>query len=63
MVFVEGERTPGYKHSTLSGAELEAKRLTETLGKPSYVLASIKKISLPDKFVIKDMRPSEDLPF
>jgi hypothetical protein len=64
MVFVEGEHSPTYKHACIENAELEAKRLTDLTKKPSYVLASIKSINLPEKFIVTDIRPKgEELPF
>lgn len=65
MVFVEGEHSPTYKHSSIESAESEAKRLTEKTGKASYVLASIKSIKLPEKFIVDDIRPYDmnNLPF
>lgn len=64
MVFVEGERTPAYKHPALELAEMEAKRLSQLTEKPAYVLASIKSIEVPPKFIISDLRPDgQDLPF
>lgn len=64
MVFVEGERTPAYKHPALELAEMEAKRLAQLTEKPAYVLASIKSIEVPPKFIVNDIRPEgQDLPF
>ena len=42
MVFVEGERNPTFRHSTIESAEREAERLARELRKKSYVLCSIK---------------------
>jgi len=64
MVFVEGEKTPSYKHSELDLAEHEAKRLSDLTGKTAYVLCSLKAITAPIKYVIEDVRPPIDsLPF
>lgn len=64
MVFVEGERTPVFKHTTLEMAEHEAKRLSQLTEKPAYVLASIKSIEVPPKYIIQDIRPTgHELPF
>ena len=64
MVFVEGEHTPSCKHTSIESAEMEAKRLTEQTKKTSYVLASVKSISLPEKFIVADVRPEgQDLPW
>ncbi|QXN68054.1 hypothetical protein [Microcystis phage Mae-Yong924-2] len=62
MVYLENERTPTYKHPTLTGAEKEAKRLAEQHGKKAYVLCSLKSFELA-KFKEEDYRPSDDLPF
>lgn len=63
MVFLEGERTPTYRHSTLDGAETEAKRLSKQYGKKSFVLCSLKSFEI-NEFTIKDCRPDiDDLPF
>ena len=37
MVYVEGEHTPAYKHSDLTSAETEAKRLAKSLNRKAYV--------------------------
>lgn len=65
MVFLEGQNTPTCKHNDLPSAEGEARRLTEKTGLKSYVLATIKSIELPAKFVVADIRPKsvDDLPF
>ena len=64
MVFLENGNNPTCRHSTLDGAENEAKRLTELTGNKSWVLCSIKSISVPQKYTIEDCRPnSDDLPF
>lgn len=62
MVFLENERTPSYKHNTLSSAETEAKRLSKTYGKRAYVLCSIKSFEIVE-FKEMDLRPDNDLPF
>lgn len=64
MVFVEGERTPTFKHTTLPMAENEAKRLAKLTEKPAYVLASIKSIEIPPAYIVQDIRPTgTELPF
>ncbi|WP_259295885.1 hypothetical protein [Bacteroides xylanisolvens] len=64
MVYVEGEHTPAYKHSDLTSAETEAKRLAESLNRKAYVLCSIKSFEV-NKFMVRDCRPTlgDDLPF
>jgi hypothetical protein len=62
MVFVEGQQTPTYKHTSLESAETEAKRLARTLKKKAIVLASIKSIELHE-FNIEDLRDLDFLPF
>lgn len=63
MVFLENGNDPTFRHNTLEGAEKEAKRLTELTGRKSWVLCSIKSISVPQKFTIEDCSPELDLPF
>ena len=62
MVYLEGERTPTYKHSTLELAEQEAKRLAKEYRKKAFVLCSLKSFEV-NEFTIKDCRPDSDLPF
>ena len=63
MVFVQGEHTPSYKHSSIESAETEAKRLAKLLSKKAYVLCSIKSFEI-NEFKIEDCRPdNNDLPF
>lgn len=62
MVYLENERTPTYRHSTLSGAENEAKRLAKEFGKKAFVLTTIKSFKV-NEFVVEDCRPDDDLPF
>ena len=62
MVYLEGERTPTFRHVTMDSAEQEAKRLAETHGKKAYVLATIKSFE-NTKFKVEDCRPPIDLPF
>lgn len=61
MVFVENGCTPTYKHSDFESAQTEAKRLTETTGKPTYVLQSVLKVEL-SKFNLTPMS-CDNLPF
>ncbi|MCO5268505.1 MAG: hypothetical protein M9897_06390 [Brumimicrobium sp.] len=66
MVFLEGERTPAYKHPNLASAELEAQRLAKIHMKKAYVLCSIKSFEL-QMFKTEDCRPDsydiDGLPF
>ncbi len=63
MVYLENERTPAYKHSTLASAEKEAKRLSKEYGKKAYVLCTLKSFEIVE-FKVEDCRPDVDeLPF
>ena len=62
MVFLEGGNSPKFQHYSLSDAENEAKRLSVAHGKKAVILASIKSVE-EKRFEIKDLRPTEDLPF
>lgn len=63
MVYLENERTPTFKHSTLASAEAEAKRLAKQFGKKAVVLCSIKSFEIVE-FKEEDCRPDMDeLPF
>ena len=64
MVYVGGEHTPAYKHSDLTSAGTEAKRLAESLNRKAYVLCSIKSFEV-NKLTVRDCRPTlgDDLPF
>lgn len=63
MVYLENERTPTYKHSTLERAETEAKRLSKQYGKKAFVLCSLKSFEIVE-FKVEDCRPDVDeLPF
>lgn len=63
MVFLEGERTPTYKHETIESAETEAKRLAKLYGKKAFVLCSLKSFEV-NEFTVEDCRPDMyDLPF
>ena len=42
MVYLEGERTPTYKHDTIKQAEKEAERLSVQFNKKAYVLCTLK---------------------
>ena len=56
MVFLEGERTPTYKHENIEKAEEEAKRLVKTYQKKAYILATISSFELSE-FIKRDCRP------
>ncbi len=62
MVYLEGERTPTYKHNSLPSAEAEAKRLVKEHGKKAFVLCTIKSFEL-NEFIVEDCRPDYELPF
>lgn len=63
MVYVDGSSTPTKEHTTLASAELEAKRLSETLQKKAFVLCTIKSFQV-NKFTVEDCRPDPyELPF
>ena len=62
MVFLQDERTPTYKHLTLEGAEVEAKRLSKEHNKKAFVLCSLKSYEIVE-FKVEDCRPIDDLPF
>lgn len=63
MVYLENERTPTFRHSTLDGAEQEAKRLSKQYGKKAYVLCSLKSFEIVE-FQVTDCRPDfNELPF
>ena len=63
MVYLENERTPTYKHTTLESAETEAKRLSKLYGKKAFVLCSLKSFEIVE-FKVEDCRPDDDdLPF
>ena len=64
MVYVEGEHIPAYKHSDLTSAETEAKRLAKSLNRKAYVFLFIKSFEV-NKFIVIDCRPvfGDDLPF
>lgn len=62
MVYLEGERSPVFRHATLDGAEQEAKRLAREHGKKAFVLCTLKAFEIQE-FKITDYRPEDDLPF
>lgn len=63
MVYLEGERTPAYKHETYDDAVREAKRLAETHDKRAYVLGTIQYVELI-KFKEVDVKVTDfELPF
>ena len=63
MVYLENERTPTYKHTTLESAENEAKRLSKQYCKKAFVLCSLKSFEIVE-FKVEDCRPDVDeLPF
>ena len=64
MIYIQGERTPVFKHNDINSAEIEARRLSKEHKKKAYILCSIKSIEF-NEFIVEDLRPkSEDeLPF
>jgi hypothetical protein len=65
MVYLEGERTPVFKHEDVDRATTEAQRLARTHRKKAFVLCTIKSIEL-DEFKTEDLRPNkedDDFPF
>ena len=63
MVYLENQRTPTFKHTTLESAENEAKRLSKEFGKKAYVLCSLKSFEFCE-YKVEDCRPEgEKLPF
>lgn len=65
MVFMEGERTPTYKHESLLSAETEARRLVKAHGGKAYILKAFKAIKPRDEFetVVLTDDEHDDLPF
>ncbi|HRC03267.1 MAG TPA: hypothetical protein PLJ18_12490, partial [Niabella sp.] len=63
MVYLENERTPTFKHTTIQSAEQEAKRLSKQYDKKAFVLCSLKSFEF-NEFIIKDCKPEiDELPF
>jgi hypothetical protein len=63
MVYLEGERTPAFKHKSMESAEQEAKRLAKAYSKKAFVLCSVKSFEL-NEFTVKDCMPNPgELPF
>lgn len=65
MVYLEGERTPTFKHESVERATTEAERLARVHKKKAYVLCTIKSVEL-NEFKTEDLRPrkkDDDLPF
>lgn len=62
MIYVEGGNTPTYKHETYKQALEEAKRLTQRLNKPAYILEARQKIEM-QLFNIEDLAREGELPF
>lgn len=63
MVFVEGEKTPAFKHDTIESAKNEAVRLCESLKKDVFILKSIKGIVRKSSFDIIEMKSKEEYNF
>jgi len=63
MVYLQDGQTPTFRHSTIDGAEQEAKRLSKQFGKKAWVLCSLKSFEIVE-FKVEDCRPEiDDLPF
>ncbi len=66
MVYLQGERTPAFQHTSLPSAENEAKRLAKEHKKKAYVLCSIKSFEVSE-FQVENCIPEtntvDDLPF
>lgn len=54
MVYASGKSAPTYKHLTKEDAELEAKRLTEKLNVPCYVLEATDKVCRNIRIEVKE---------
>lgn len=66
MVYLQGERTPAFRHRELPSAENEAKRLAKEHNKKAYVLCSIKSFEVSEFQVencIPEIDTQDDLPF
>lgn len=61
MVYLQGERTPVYKHETLESAQKEAERLTLTYHKPAFILRAVKKIEEAPRIITTELKMA--LPF
>lgn len=48
MIYVEGERTPTYKHTNLESVTTEAKRLARTLNKKAYILKAFASVAIKE---------------
>jgi len=63
MVYIEEERIPFHRHSSLKGAEEESEILSKQYGKEAFVLFSMKSFGV-NKFKVEDSRTEiDDLPF
>ena len=62
MVYLEGGGAPTYQHTSMESAQLEAQRLSEQFGKPTYVLMAVMKVEL-NKFKVTQLVSNDDLPF
>ena len=56
MVYLEGGRTPAYKHESQESAEAEARRLAEAHNKTAFVLKTVKSVAC-NKFIEQDLDP------
>lgn len=62
MLYAENCNSPTYKHETYQKALEEAKRLTEMLKVPIYILEARQKIQ-KNAFIITDFKREDELPF
>lgn len=61
MVYLQGERSPVYKHTSFDTAHEEAQRLTTVHKKPSYILEAVSRVEEAPKTITTEL--TEDLPF
>lgn len=62
MIFAENCNVPTYKHVSYQNALAEAKRLSEKLNVPCYILEARQKI-VKNVFQITDLERPDELPF
>ena len=55
MIYVEGMKSPVYKHYSIESARSEAQRLALKMNKPVIILQSVKKIEV-NMFIETDYR-------
>lgn len=62
MLYAQNKNTPTFKHDSYESALAEAKRLTEKLNTPVYVLQARQKIE-KQAFVTTTLIDNDELPF